>query len=54
MSLNENERNENDYQLADDDHGGCWPPFLVEMSSEEVQPNEETRMSGDLEYSIGL
>ena len=52
MSLNENERNENDYQWADDDHGGCWPPFLVEMSSEEVQRNVEKRMNGDFVLSI--
>jgi len=52
MSLNENEKNGNDYCFAGGDHGDLWHPFLAEMSSEEVQRNEERRMNGDHELQI--
>jgi hypothetical protein len=52
MSLNENEKNGNDYCFAGGDHGDLLHPFQAEMSSEEVQRNAERRMNGDHELQI--
>ena len=52
MSLNENEKNGNDYYFAGYAHGDLWHPFQAEMSSEEVQQSVERMMNGDHEFQI--